>query len=86
MLSLVKCPSRLSKADINRRPRDVRSALETYIPKPLILRIGNSRQRPLCADSVAKVLKGAAANFPPKNEKNDNRRSIEPQTHYENRL
>jgi len=32
MLSLVKCPSRLSKADINRRPRDVRSALETYIP------------------------------------------------------
>jgi hypothetical protein len=29
---------------------------------------------PLLADSVAKVAKGAAANFPPKNEKNDNRR------------
>jgi hypothetical protein len=41
---------------------------------------------PLLADSVAK---GAAANFPAKNEKNEkneNRRSIEPQTHYENRL
>ncbi len=37
-------------------------------------------------DCVAKVPKGATADFPPKNEKNDNRRSIEPQSHYENRL
>jgi hypothetical protein len=38
------------------------------------------------ADGVAKVPKGAAINFPPKNEKSDNRRSIEPQTRYQNRL
>jgi len=45
--------------------------------------------RPMSAfgeDSVAKVPKGAAANFPPKSEKSDNRRSIEPQTRYQNRL
>jgi hypothetical protein len=41
---------------------------------------------PFRADIVAKVPKGAAANFPPKNEKSDNRRSIEPQTRYQNRL
>jgi hypothetical protein len=37
------------------------------------------------ADIVAKVPKGAAANFPPKNETSDNRRSTGIQTHYQNR-
>ena len=43
-------------------------------------------ERPLLADIVAKVPKGAAANFPPKNETSDNRRSIGLQTRYKNRL
>jgi len=38
------------------------------------------------ADIVAKVPKGAAANFPPKNETSDNRRSVGLQTRYQNRL
>jgi hypothetical protein len=38
------------------------------------------------ADIVAKVPKGAAANFPPKNKTSDNRRSIGLQTRYQNRL
>jgi len=42
--------------------------------------------RLLVADSVAKVPKAAGAKFPPKNETSDNRRSIEPQTRYQNRL
>jgi hypothetical protein len=42
--------------------------------------------RPLSADIVAKVPKGAAANFPPKNETSDNRRSIGLQTRCQNRL
>jgi hypothetical protein len=37
-------------------------------------------------DSVAKVPKGTAANFPPKDENSDNRRSIAPHTRYQNRL
>jgi hypothetical protein len=37
-------------------------------------------------DTVAKVPKGAAANFSPKNETSDNRRSIGLQTRYQNRL
>jgi len=37
-------------------------------------------------DSVAKVPKGHAANFPPKNEISDNRRSMQPQTRCRNRL
>jgi hypothetical protein len=37
-------------------------------------------------DSVAKVPRGAAANFPPKNEKSDNHRPVEPQTRFQNRL
>jgi hypothetical protein len=41
---------------------------------------------PLLADIVAKVPKGAAANFPPKNETSDDRRSIGLQTRYQNRL
>jgi len=43
-------------------------------------------QRPLLADSVAKVPKVAAGNFLPKNETSDKRRSIEPQTRQKNRL
>jgi hypothetical protein len=38
------------------------------------------------ADIVAKVSKDAAANFPPKNETSDNRRSIGLQTRYQNRV
>src|SRR5450756_2874596 len=38
------------------------------------------------ADIVAKVPKGAAANFPPNNETSNNRRSIGLQTRYQNRL
>jgi hypothetical protein len=38
------------------------------------------------ADIVAKIPKGAATNFPPKNETSDNRRSIGLQTRYRNRL
>ena len=38
------------------------------------------------ADIVAKVRKRAAANFPPKNEASDHRRSTELQTRYQNRL
>jgi hypothetical protein len=38
------------------------------------------------ADIVAKVSKDAAANFSPRNETSDNRRSIQPRTLYENRL
>src|SRR6266446_2537677 len=41
---------------------------------------------PFRADIVAKVPKGAAANFPPKNETSDNRRSVGLQTRYQNRL
>jgi hypothetical protein len=41
---------------------------------------------PLLADIVAKVSKDAAANFSPRNETSDNRRSIQPRTLYENRL
>ena len=37
-------------------------------------------------DCVAKLQKGAAANFPPKNENSDNRRLMGPQTRYQNRL
>jgi hypothetical protein len=40
---------------------------------------------PLMADTVAKVPKGGVANFSPKNETSDNRRSIEPQTRYQSR-
>jgi hypothetical protein len=40
----------------------------------------------LLADSVAKVPKGAAANFPPKHETSDSRRSMRPQTRYRNLL
>ena len=40
---------------------------------------------PDMADIVAKVPKGAAANFPPKNETSDNHRSIGLQTRYQNR-
>jgi hypothetical protein len=43
-------------------------------------------ERLLLADIVAKVPKDAVANFPPKNETSDNRRSIGPQTRYQNRL
>src|SRR5438094_5316691 len=39
----------------------------------------------LLADIVAKVPKGAAANFPPKNETSDNRRPIGFPTRYQNR-
>jgi hypothetical protein len=39
----------------------------------------------LLADSVAKIPKGAAANFPPKEETSDNGRSMQPQTRYRNR-
>jgi hypothetical protein len=41
--------------------------------------------RPFGADIVAKVPKGAAANFPPKNETSENRPSIGLQTRYQNR-
>jgi hypothetical protein len=41
---------------------------------------------PKGADIVAKVPKGVAANFPPKKETSDNRRSIGLQTGYQNRL
>jgi hypothetical protein len=41
---------------------------------------------PEVADIVAKVPKGAAANFPPKNETSDNRRAAGLQTRYQNRL
>jgi hypothetical protein len=41
---------------------------------------------PKSADIVAKVPKGAAANFLPKNETSDNRRSIGLQTRHQNRL
>jgi hypothetical protein len=37
-------------------------------------------------DSVAKVPKCAAANFPLKNEISDNRRVIDPQARHQNRL
>jgi hypothetical protein len=40
---------------------------------------------PKSADFVAKVPKGTAANFPPKNETSDNRRSVQPQTRYRSR-
>jgi hypothetical protein len=40
----------------------------------------------IMADIVAKVPKGVAANFPPKKETSDNRRSIGLQTGYQNRL
>ena len=40
---------------------------------------------PKRADFVAKVPKGPAANFPPKNETSDNRRSVQPQTRYRSR-
>jgi hypothetical protein len=39
---------------------------------------------PFLADTVAEVPKGAEANFPPKNEKCENRRSTRPQTRYGN--
>jgi hypothetical protein len=38
------------------------------------------------ADIVAKVPKGAAADFPPKNETGENRRSMGLQTRCQNRL
>jgi hypothetical protein len=38
------------------------------------------------AEWELKVPKGAATNFPPKNEKSDNRLPIEPRTRYQNRL
>ena len=41
---------------------------------------------PLLADIVAKVPKGAAANFPPNNKTSNNRRSIGLQTCYQTRL
>jgi hypothetical protein len=44
--------------------------------------------RALClqlADSVAKVPKGTAADFPPKDETSDNRRLMQSQTRYGNR-
>src|SRR3981189_1512891 len=50
---------------------------------------GHSQDRGAClksADIVAKVSKDAAANFSPRNETSDNRRSIQPRTLYENRL
>jgi hypothetical protein len=50
---------------------------------------GHSKGQSAClkgADIVAKVPKGAAANFPPNNETSDNRRSIGLQTRYQNRL
>jgi len=46
---------------------------------------GRAAAFPLVADIVAKVPKGAAANFPPKNETSDNHRSIGLQTRYQNR-
>jgi hypothetical protein len=58
--------------------------LASYVPGELIpLPLSGSIPE---LPHVAKVPKGAAANFPPKNEKSDNRRSIEPQTRYQNRL
>jgi hypothetical protein len=50
---------------------------------PRDVRVGDVRFN---ADIVAKVPKGAAANFPPKNEPSDNRRSILLQTRYPNRV
>jgi hypothetical protein len=41
---------------------------------------------PVRANIVAKVPKGAAANFPPTNETSNNRRSIGLQTRRQNRL
>jgi hypothetical protein len=41
---------------------------------------------PFGADIVAKVPKGAAADFSRKNETSDNRRSMGLQTRYQNRL
>jgi hypothetical protein len=52
---------------------------------PLSTETKGREERPLLADIVAKVPKGAAANFPPKNETSDNRRSIGLQTRYQNR-
>jgi hypothetical protein len=43
------------------------------------------REWPLLADIVAKAPKGAAANFPAKNETSENRRSIGLQMRYQNR-
>jgi hypothetical protein len=40
----------------------------------------------LLADSVAKLPRGRAADFPRKDETSDNRRSMQPQTRYRNRL
>jgi hypothetical protein len=55
---------------------------------PLLARSGHTpkRRRQLSADSVAKVPKGVAANFPLKDEASDNRRSMQRQTRYRNRL
>jgi hypothetical protein len=66
--------------------------------KAVILKVGNDFRSfpnnrhvttasacPFRADIVAKVPKGAAANFPPKNETSENRRSIGLQTRYQNR-
>jgi hypothetical protein len=44
------------------------------------------RPCPKSADIVAKVPKGAAANFPPKKETSDDRRSMGLQTRHQNRL
>jgi hypothetical protein len=54
----------------------------------LSIRSHGSRVRvsPLLVDIVAKVPKGAAANFPLKNETSDNRRSMGLQTRYQNRV
>src|SRR6266851_4370020 len=53
------------------------------------LELGHCSTQSAClkgADSVAKVPKGHEANFPPKNEISDNRRSMQPQTRCRNRL
>src|SRR5205085_6773686 len=58
--------------------------LAPYVPGELIpLSLSGSIPELL---HVAKVPKGAAANFPPKNETSDSRRSIGLQTRYQNRL
>jgi hypothetical protein len=66
------------KTEVTARKRDVRSSPESrHCPPDL--------SGPFRADIVAKVPKGAAANFPPKNETSENRRSIGLRARYQNR-